>query len=367
MNAGTLLLLLLAAGGVSLLLSLCLTPLAMRVARRLDFVDHPGGHKSHERVTPYGGGSAILLAGWLPTTVLLILVAALSGEWVTQLLGEGIEPYVGGLRDRAGPTLMILAGGLVLHLLGLFDDLRPLGALAKLGVMTIVGLLVSAVGGVRVAEFLGPVASVLLTTLWIVVVTNAFNLLDNMDGLSAGVASICTGFLVICGLMAGQVLVPGLACIFLGAMLGFLVFNFPPARVFMGDAGSLLVGYMLAVVAILTSYYESGTGRPPFALAMPLVVLAVPLYDFASVVTIRLFEGRNPLRADQRHFSHRLVERGFSRRAAVLTIYLATAATGLGATLLPGAGLREAVTILALVLMVLLIIAILETPLRRAP
>ncbi len=367
MSPGTLSLLLLAAAGASLLLSLGLTPVAMRVARRLDFVDHPGEHKSHERVTPYGGGSVILAAGWLPTVVLLVLVATLPGQWITQLFGEGIEPYVGGLRERAVPALIILAGGIALHVLGLFDDLRPLGAFAKLGVMVVVGLLVSGLGGVRIAEFLGPVVSVALTTAWIVVVTNAFNFLDNMDGLSAGVACICTAFLAICGVMAGQVLVPGLACIFLGAMVGFLVFNFPPARIFMGDAGSLLVGYMLAVVAILTSYWESGADRPPFALAMPLVVLAVPLYDFASVLVIRLSEGRSPLRGDQRHFSHRLVERGLSRRSAVLTIYLATAATGLGATLLPGAGLHEAITIVALVLMVLLIIAILEAPLRKAP
>jgi len=367
MNPGTLSKLLLAAGGASFVIALCLIPIAMRIARKIDFVDHPGGHKSHEKVTPYGGGSAIFLAGWLPTILLLILIVALPVEWITRVFGEEIVPYVGGARQRSGPTLIILAGGVVLHVLGLIDDFRSLGALPKLAVIAIVGLLVSAVGGVRIAEFLGPVGAVLLTTAWIIVVTNAFNFLDNMDGLSAGVACIATVFLVICGLMAGQVFVPGLACVFLGAMLGFLVFNFPPARVFMGDAGSLLVGYMLAVVSILTSYWESGTGRPPFALAMPLVVLAVPLYDFASVVIIRLLEGRNPMRGDQRHFSHRLVDRGLSRRSAVLTIYLATAATGLGATLLPNAGLREAVTILAMVLMVLLIIAILEAPLRKTP
>jgi UDP-GlcNAc:undecaprenyl-phosphate GlcNAc-1-phosphate transferase len=367
MNAGTLTLLLVSAACVSLALSLCLIPLAKRVARRIDFVDHPdSAHKSHERVTPYGGGSAIFLAGWLPTIVLLVLAVLLPGEWVERVFGPTIEPYVGGLRERATPTLVILAGGVFLHLLGLVDDLRPLGAFTKLGVMAIVGLLVSVAGGVRLAEFLGPIGSILLTTAWIIVVTNAFNFLDNMDGLSAGVACICTVFLVICGVMAGQVLVPGLACIFLGAMLGFLFFNFPPARIFMGDAGSLLIGYMLAVVSILTSYYDSGSGHPPFALAMPLVVLAIPLYDFTSVVVIRLAEGRNPLQGDQRHFSHRLVDRGLTRRSAILTIYLATAATGLGATLLPGAGLRETLTILALVLMVLLIIAILEVPLRRA-
>jgi UDP-GlcNAc:undecaprenyl-phosphate GlcNAc-1-phosphate transferase len=365
MSTATLSMLLLAAGGVTLLFCLGLIPLAIRLAQRIDFVDHPGQHKSHEKVTPYGGGSAIFLAGWLPTIVLLILVAAVPMDWITRIFSEEIVPYVGGARERAGPLLIILAGGVILHALGLVDDFRPLGALPKLAVMVVVGLLISAIGGVRIAEFLGPVPSVLLTTIWIIVVTNAFNFLDNMDGLSAGVACVATVFLIICGVMAGQVLVPGLACIFLGAMLGFLVFNFPPARIFMGDAGSLLVGYMLAVVSMLTSYWESGTDRPPFTLAMPLVVLAIPLYDFASVVLVRIAEGRDPLKGDQRHFSHRLVERGLSRRSAVLTIYLATAATGLGATLLPNAGLREAVTILVMVLMVLLIIAILEAPLRQ--
>lgn len=355
------------AGAAGLVLSLVFTPLAIRVARRLDFVDHPGGHKSHADATPYGGGSAIFLAGWLPAIIALALVAATSGDWIVQIAGEWIRPYLGGLRSRAVPTLVILAGGVALHVLGLIDDLRPVGALPKLAVMTIVGLVVSLVGGVRIAEFLGPAASVILTTLWIVTITNAFNFLDNMDGLSAGVASICTAFLVICGVMAGQVLAPGLACIFLGALLGFLVFNFPPARIFMGDAGSLLVGYMIAVIAVLTSYYRSGADQPPYALAMPLIVLAIPLYDCASVVTIRLREGRNPMQGDRRHFSHRLVDHGLSRRSAVLTIYLATAATGLGATLLPNAGLREAATVASFVIMVLLIVAILESPPRKTP
>jgi UDP-GlcNAc:undecaprenyl-phosphate GlcNAc-1-phosphate transferase len=134
----------------------------------------------------------------------------------------------------------------------------------------------------------------------------------------------------------------------------------------MGDAGSLMIGYMLGIVSIMTTYYQSGAGGDsPYALAIPLVVLAVPLYDFASVMVIRISEGRNPMRGDQRHFSHRLVERGLSRRAAVLTIYLATATTGLAATLLPSADLRETITIGVLVAMVLWIVAILESPPRR--
>jgi len=269
---------------------------------------------------------------------------------------------------RSTQLVVILVGGALLHVLGLVDDKRPMPATLKLGVIVVVAVLTASIGRVRLAEFASGPISIVLTTIWFVVIVNAFNFLDNMDGLSAGVAAIGLFFLAVCGLMAGQVHVPALASVCLGAVLGFLVFNFPPARIFMGDAGSLVVGYLIANVSVLTTYFQSGwAGTRPYALAMPLVILAIPLYDFASVVLIRLGEGRNPMKGDQRHFSHRLVERGLGRRFAVLTIYLATATTGLAATLLPGSDLRQTITIGVMVLMVLAIIAILEAPLRKEP
>jgi UDP-GlcNAc:undecaprenyl-phosphate GlcNAc-1-phosphate transferase len=352
-------------GGIVLVFSAVLTAAARRVAPRVGFVDHPGGHKSHDAPMPYGGGSAIFLAAWLALIAALMIAAVVPETWVASTLGETARAYLGGIRKRAAETVVILIGGVVLHILGLLDDKRPLPATWKLLVIVLVALFVATVGRVRMAEFAGTPLSVLCTTLWFIVIVNAFNFLDNMDGLSAGVAGICLLFITVCGLMAGQVLVPALGCVFLGAVAGFLVFNFPPARIFMGDGGSLVVGYMLATVSVLTTYFHSGAGVPPYALAMPLVILAVPLYDFVSVVVIRLREGRNPMQGDQRHFSHRLVERGLSRRFAVLTIYLATATTGLAATLLPGADLRRTITIGVIVLLVLAIIAILEAPLRK--
>jgi UDP-GlcNAc:undecaprenyl-phosphate GlcNAc-1-phosphate transferase len=353
------------AAGLTLGLGLALTPLMMRVARRVGYIDQPGGHKSHESPTPYGGGLAIYLAAWIPIGLLLVAAFVAPGEWIVERFGALPRDLLGGVRDHGAEGLSIMVGGLVLLVLGLYDDLRPQGPLIKLATMSAAALLVATLGGVRIAEFLGTPASIVLTVAWIVIVVNTFNFLDNMDGLSAGVAGICAIFLIICGLMAGQLLVPALTAAYLGAILGFLVLNFPPARVFMGDAGSLQIGYMLAVASIMTSYWESGSGQRAFALAMPLVVLAVPLYDFVSVVVIRLCEGRNPLQGDQRHFSHRLVDRGLTRRQAVLTIYLATATTGLGATLLPNADLRTTITVLGMVVMVLLIVAILEAPLRK--
>ncbi len=348
-----------------LLCSAVLTVVARRVALQIGFVDQPGGHKSHRDPTPYGGGWAVFVAGWLALAGILAAGHLVPTEWFMAQFGDTMHAYLGGLHERTPQLLIILLGGALLHGLGLVDDYRPLPALLKLLVIAGVALLVATWGQVRVAEFAGPGVSVGLTVLWFIVVVNALNFLDNMDGLGAGVAAICLLFLVVCGLMAGQVLVPALGCVFFGAVTGFLIFNFPPARIFMGDAGSLVIGYMLATLSVLTTYYRSGGDAPPYALAMPFVVLAIPLYDFVSVVVIRLLEGRNPMKGDQRHFSHRLVERGLSRRLAVLTIYLATATTGLAATLLPGASLRQTITIGVIVFLVLAIIAILEMPLRK--
>lgn len=365
MNRSTLLVVLPVAGVVVLAASALLTLVARRVALRIGFVDRPGGHKSHREPTPYGGGCAIFASAWAALLGAIVAAALLPGGWVVATLGELARAYVGGVQERTAQMLVILLGGAVLHVMGLIDDKRPLPALLKLVIIVAVAAFVASVGGVRLAEFAGTGVAIVLTIGWFMVIVNALNFLDNMDGLSAGIAAICLVFFAICGLMAGQVLVPALACVFAGAIGGFLIFNFPPARIFMGDGGSLVVGYMLATVSVMTTYFESGQGAPPYALAMPLVILAVPLYDFFVVIVIRLAEGRNPMQGDQRHFSHRLVERGLSRRFAVLTIYLATATTGMAATLLPDADLRQTITVGVMVLMVLAIVAILEAPLRK--
>ncbi|MBP9027319.1 MAG: undecaprenyl/decaprenyl-phosphate alpha-N-acetylglucosaminyl 1-phosphate transferase [Phycisphaerae bacterium] len=365
MSRPVLLLLMSAAALGAAGLSALLTAAAVRICPRIGFTDHPGGHKSHKVPMPYGGGIAIFIAAWLPVAVAIVLLRWLGPDWGIERFGESVRPYIGGLEQRAGQALVLLIGAAVLHVLGLIDDVRALGAYPKLIVIAGVGLLVTLWGGLRIGAMWGDAISIPLTVAWFIVIVNAFNFLDNMDGLSSGVGWLCLVSLAACGLMAGQVFVPALACIFIGAVLGFWFFNFPPARIFMGDAGSLVVGYMLATTSVMTTYFRSGMDAPPYALAMPLVILAVPLYDFVSVVGIRLADGRNPMRGDQRHFSHRLVDHGLSRRFAVLTIYLATATTGLTATLLPGADLRRTLTVAFIVLMVLGIIAILESPARK--
>jgi len=243
---------------------------------------------------------------------------------------------------------------------GLLDDRRPLGPGVKFIAQFAVAIATAWWLGIRAVEMLPAPFSIALTVLWIVLITNAFNFLDNMDGLSAGVAAIASLIFAVASLQAGQVFVPTLAFLLAGTTLGFLVLNFAPASLFMGDAGSLVIGYLLSVVTILTTYHDASIERLPLGVVVPVVVLAVPLYDVTSVVIHRMRLGESPFRGDRRHFSHRLVKRGLSPRGAVLTIYLATAATGLPAIALARVDWATATLLLIQCVCVVVMIAVLE-------
>lgn len=360
------------AGGLSLgsalAISAALTPLVRRWALRRDFIDQPThgqGHKTHIVATPVGGGIAITLAVILPMLVALMaapLLQKASGGMFEVLIrwAPHWPHWLGGLIQKTPEALAIVAGALVLHGMGLVDDRRPLPALFKLVVQIVVALVLTGVFGIRAGEFFGPVLSIAITTLWIVTLTNAFNFMDNMDGLSAGAAALTSLVLAVSAMCAGQIFVPCLLLLMTGAVLGFLIYNFPPASIFMGDAGSLVIGYFLAVCAVLTTYYDPAQQRTPFGVLVPVLVFAIPLYDIVSVVIQRYRSGQSIFRSDCRHFSHRLVKLGLSKRAAVLTIYLATLATAMSAILLPFASWLMAIMIFGQVFCVVLIIAILE-------
>ena len=173
-----------------------------------------------------------------------------------------------------------------------------------------------------------------MSVIWIVALVNSFNMLDNMDGLSGGVASISSLLLAFMLLMATgggqqqpQLFVAAMLFILVGSLVGFLFHNWPPAKIFMGDAGSYFIGFWIAVATLLATY-TGYQGSRPHAVVAPLIVMAVPLYDMLSAIVIRLREGRSPFEADKKHFSHRLVELGLRPSRAVLTIHLATLMTG---------------------------------------
>ena len=340
--------------------------LVRRLALAIGFVDQPGGRKTHAAPTPLGGGIVIFWVTCLP----LALAAAAALAWKDHppaWLGQTIAGHLPGLAQRAGALAILIAAAAILHTLGLIDDRRRLGPKLKLIVQFAVAILIAGPGQMRFSFFIpSELLATALTVLWIVVIVNAFNFLDNMDGLSAGVAAICAAIILSAAAGSGQIFVSAFVALFIGALVGFLIFNFAPAKIFMGDAGSLLVGLFIAVATIQTTYYHQDQPASRFFSAfMPLVALAVPLYDFISVTLIRLAQGASPFVGDQQHFSHRLVRRGMTTRQAVLTIYLATAGTGLGAIFLNDLPPGGAVLVLLQTVLIVLIIAVLEQPVRN--
>lgn len=342
-----------------------------RIAPAWGFVDRPGAHKGHDRPIALGGGVAIWLGLVGPFALGQgILWGIERGTISSSLLPPPVVPHLGGLMQQSGQLWFLLAAGTALLLLGLIDDWKGLSWQLRLGVQTFVAAVVVARGW-RMALFLdAPAITALLSVVWIVGLINSFNMLDNMDGLSAGVAAIAAAILAAVMFTVPdprthlpQLFTGGFLLVLVGALGGFLPHNRVPARLYMGDGGSYFIGFCLGV-ATLTGTFAGGT-LPRHAILAPLCALAVPLYDTASVVWIRLRAGRSPFQADRCHFSHRLVAMGLNRRYAVWTIYLTTATCGYGALLLHQVDTLGAVIIALLVASVLTIIAILETAGRR--
>ena len=346
-------------------LSALATPLTRRLAMKLGMIDLPQRHKAHAQPTPLLGGSAIFFAILMPSLLGLALARVWAGNppaW----LGESVARHLPGAAAKTPQALGILGGAMILHALGLLDDRRNLGPWSKLAVQLLVATGTVLLLDVRVLTAAGPTTSAILTVLWITAITNSFNFLDNMDGLCAGVAAIVAAALLGASAGMGQLFVSAWLCLILGASLGYLPYNFAPASTFMGDGGSLVLGYLLAVVSCLTTYVPAGAGTYAYGAMIPLVVMAVPLYDTFSVMWLRVRERRNPMVGDRRHFSHRLLRRGMSVRTAALTIYLCTAGTAVAASLLPHvANATGAAMVGAQTLVIVGIIALLEWGDRR--
>ncbi len=342
--------------------SAALTAAVKRLCLRYNFVAHPAPDRYHHTVIPLGGGIAIFAT--LATVMIAAILAAklLLAPGYLNWLGESVTIHTAGFLEKTDQLVILLLCMLVLFALGLRDDKERLGPFLKLAVQFAVAITAAWFAEIRVEFFIeSKIITSVLSAVWIVLIINVFNFLDNMDGASAGIAVITSSILFSAAALSGQVFVGGLALVFVGTLLGFLVFNFPPAKIFMGDAGSLVVGFMVAVLTLRTTYYHEGESGQWYAVFMPLVVMAVPLYDFVSVTVLRLSQGKSPFVGDTQHFSHRLKKRGLSETQTVLTLYLATLCTGLGAAFLNQVNAAGAVLILIQTIMVLVIIAILET------
>ncbi len=361
--------LVLALIGVGLAISLPATAAARAVGRARRAFDTAGapGHVKVLRPVPNSGGVAIYLA-IVPPMALGLAAAWLvaPGSWQRSL--PAVHEHLSRIRETTPAAAAMLAALTALFVLGWVDDRRSLGPWIKLAVQVGCATVLASWFDVRLLELalLPAWVSVLLTVGWIVVVTNAINFIDNMDGLAAGVSAVAASCFMAACLVNQQWFVAAALALLIGALLGFLVFNFPPATIFMGDRGSLVIGFLLAVLTVRTTYYDPQLGGGWYGVFMPLVVLAIPLYDFTTVTLIRIVQGRSPFVGDQQHFSHRLVARGSSPRGAVVVIWCLTAVTGIGGVALASLPAWQAVLVGVQTGLVLVTIAVQEHASRRA-
>lgn len=326
-----------AAGLCAFVTVIVTVPLWRRWALRTGLVDEPGARKIHGQAIPLAGGLAVMTGVLVPVLLGSIAVwlqnpGPVNAAWHPALGLELFDPGTlfllkHGLGRRAFELAGIFLGAIGMVALGVFDDKHELKPRTKFVGQLLIATLVAA-SGARITLFIpNLIFSYAITILWILTVINAFNFMDNMNGLCAGLGAIAAWYFALIAAGDGQYLVALIAFLTFGALLGFLPYNFPQARVFIGDAGSHLVGYLLAVLAILPHFY---TVRHPRRLAVliPLFVLAVPLIDLVWVVLLRWRIGQPFYQGDTNHLSHRLVRLGLSQTRAVLLIWLAAAAMG---------------------------------------
>ncbi len=311
---------LLAAAGGGLISALAL-PVWRACCYRIGLVDEPGGRKTHAQPVALAGGLAI----WTALALSLLGITGLvhSGWWDEQTT----EKILYGLSRRWRQILAIFFGATGMVVLGSLDDKHELRAGYKFVGQLLIALIV-ALAGIRITLFVPSlVFSYLVTVFWILTLINAFNFMDNMNGLCAGLGLIAAGLFGLTAALRGQYLVAMIAFLTAGALLGFLPYNFPRATAFLGDSGSHLIGFLMAVLAILPHFYTRQNPKH-WLVFSPLLILAVPLLDLVWVVWIR-WRLRQPFyMGDNNHLSHRLVRRGLSPTQAVLVIWLVATLVG---------------------------------------
>ncbi len=325
-------LLLVAMGfAVSFAVTAGLTRIGARVGA-LDGEGVEGQVKATPRRIPNIGGIGIV-AGLIVPLIAAFVFSAMRLAPPNMLPDD----LASGVADEWRPALVALIGLLAVHGLGLLDDRRPLPWAPKLVLMFVVPALVAWLSGTRVLTALdahvgGAWLSVALTAVWFAAVMNAMNFMDNMDGLAGGTAAVIAAATTGVAAVQGQWLVAGAGACLFGATLGFLPHNFPRARIFMGDGGSLVLGFGLAFLTTRLTYVDSDSAEPRWdRMVIPLVLLAVPLYDMVSVIIIRLRQGRSPFVGDLQHLSHRFEGRGLSRPAVAVAVWSLALIAGLGA------------------------------------
>ena len=339
-----------AAAASYLLVFLCI-----KLSFRYNCLDHPVGRKTHARPMPYLGGVAVFTAFWG------ITFAGIGACHFFPVFMNRVEPshwFVSGVLYLTPKIFGIFLGSVVILLLGLFDDKYRWPPLTKLfGQMLAAWILMSMGLNIDLAFKFGLFGH-LITFVWILLIINAFNFIDSLDGHMLGVALISSVMFIWITQIIGQAMVGLFHFVFAGAVLGLLIHNFKPAKIYAGDNGSLFIGYMMAAFTLLGTYRShSGTYITSF---IPILIFGVPIYDTLSVIVVRLARGIPPWTGDRNHFAHRLVKIGMGDRVAVIFSYFITFTVGTVAVLATQVELFGAVLIAIIFLSIIATIAFLE-------
>ncbi len=312
-----------------------ITPLVKTLAKKMGAMDVPkDGRRMHSVPIPRMGGLGIFVAFLLAVLIFLKDI------------------------DRA--TQAILLGSVMIVILGVFDDIYALKALPKLLVQLAAAFVVALYGGCRIQYFTNPFGegvsayvdlgkwALPVTVIWIVTITNALNFIDGLDGLACGVCCISAMSMLVIALLVSEPNIAIIMAAIVGACLGFIPYNFNPAKIFMGDTGSTFLGFVLASVSIQGLFKLYAV----VSFAVPFLLLGVPIFDICFAVIRRLAHGKNPMEADRGHVHHRLIDMGFSQKQSVAIAYILTAILGLAAVLLTSSGEGKVLILLGAVVVV---------------
>jgi len=330
----------------SAFLALAITPIVIWLGRRIKATDRPGVRTVHKKLIPRIGGVAIFVSMMCLTISVLFLSNVIGDTF------RGILPQV----------IVLLSAAVFIFLVGLIDDIKGLRArvkfLAELAAATAVCAVGVRITSVAVADWLTidfGWFSWPLTVFWIVGITNAVNLSDGLDGLAAGISAIACGVIAILAIWSGQVVMTVLMLALLGSLTGFLFFNFNPARVFLGDCGSLFLGFTIAASSVMCSTKSHAL----VGLALPVLVLGIPIFDTLFSMLRRFLERRSMFAPDRSHFHHRLLDLGLKQRHAVIVIYAVTLlAAGLGMFMMVTHNTNSLIVFACILLLLLLVFRI---------
>ncbi|MFP4661384.1 MAG: glycosyltransferase family 4 protein [Halanaerobiales bacterium] len=315
---------------ISLVLAYFFTPLAKKIALRINAVDMPSNRRINKEAIPTMGGIAIFIAFLIPVLLLSVLDTIMLG---------------------------ILIGGTIILYFGILDDLYEIPPWLKL-LGQIIAASVLIISGVKIEFITNPFGGMIylgywgipLTLLWIVGVTNTVNLVDGLDGLAAGITAIAALTLFFVGLQEGQTIAAIMALSLAGSSLGFLKYNFNPAEIFMGDTGAMFCGFILAAISVSGALKSAAA----VTLIVPVLALGVPIFDTIFAIIRRISNGKPIGEADHGHIHHRLLALGFNQRQAVLSVYGISIGLGFMALIVNGSTFHDAITVLFIVIILLI-------------